>query len=152
MASLQPSTIFLNEFHASLIAACHTCVASSLHAILPAIGIPPLLSRVIDIVSINAHSLLPNYTTIYTTFQGELRWALLGCPCLERTEGFRQEGNSSSRLAVGSPEVAGGIEAAVGSTSKRIFGFHSAPPLIKAVHEVESAYRLCAMIDRKSVV
>ena len=57
-------------------------------------------------------------------------------------EGFRQESNSSSRLAVGSPEVAGGIEAAVGSTPKRIFGFHSAHQLIKAVHEVEGAYRL----------
>ena len=66
--SLQHSTRFLNSFHASFSAACHTCVASSLHAILPAIGIPSLLSRAIDIVSINAHSLLPTIQ-IYTTCQ-----------------------------------------------------------------------------------
>ena len=124
----------MNEFHASLIAACHTCVASSLHAI----GIPSLLSRVIDIVSIIAQSLL-TIVQIYTTCQGELSWALFGCPCLERTEGFRQEGNCSSRAV---PEVAVGTQAVDGSTPKRIFGFHSAHQLIKAVHEVEGAYRL----------
>ena len=59
IGTLNNSTRFLNGFQVSLIQACHTGAASSLHALLPATGTPSFLSRIIDVVSINSASLSP---------------------------------------------------------------------------------------------
>ena len=94
--------------------------AASLHAVVPATGLPSLLSRVVDIVSINGRSLLP-VIHIYTDSQGKLRWSLLGCPCLEYTgKPLAPEDHARSASASGSQH----------------FGFHKAPQLVKAVHAV----------------
>ena len=58
LGTLNHSDRWLNGFQASLIQACHTCTASSLHALVPATGTPSFLSRIIDVVSINRFSLL----------------------------------------------------------------------------------------------
>ena len=53
------SSRFLDEFEVSLVAALHTCTASDLHSIVPATGMPSLLSRVIDVITLTGSSLLP---------------------------------------------------------------------------------------------
>ena len=59
LGNLNHSARFLDDFLPSLAAAAHTCTAASLHAVVPATGLPSLLSRVVDTVSINDRSLLP---------------------------------------------------------------------------------------------
>ena len=123
----------LNGFQASLIQACHTGVASSLHALLPATGTPSFLSRIIDVVSINSASLLPTIH-MYTTCEGKLSWVLLDCPCLEHIgEAAR------STAAVGTAATG---TAAVGAQTTRWFGLHSAEQLINTVHRVEASFHL----------
>ena len=117
----------LDDFLPSLVAVGHTCTAASLHAEVPATGcLPSLLTRVLDVVSINGRSLLPTIH-IYTDAGGKLQWSLSGCPCLEYVEAV-----GSEREAVGSQQEA------VGS----IFGFHKAPQLVKAVHRVEDSLHI----------
>ncbi len=123
IGNLNLSERWLTGFQASLIQACHTCTTSSLHAVLPATGTPSFLSRIVDVVSINSHSLLPTIQ-VFTTCEGKLSWALLGCPCLERI------------IESGEQDVA------VGTAPRRFFGFHSADQLIKTVHRVEESFRL----------
>ena len=50
---------FLDSFLPSDVKATHTCLASTLHDSDIALGMPSLLSRIIDVVSINGRSLLP---------------------------------------------------------------------------------------------
>ena len=133
IGTLNHSTRFLNGFQASLIQACHTGAASSLHALLPATGTPSFLSRIIDVVSINSASLLPTIH-MYTTCEGKLSWVLLDCPCLEHIgEAAR------STAAVGTAATG---TAAVGAQTTRRFGFHSAEQLINTVHRVEASFHL----------
>ena len=82
IGNLNNSKRFLRSFQPSMVQACHTCTAASLHALVPATGMPTFLSRVIDVVSINGASLLP-VIYIHTAPEGGLTWSLLGCPCLE---------------------------------------------------------------------
>jgi hypothetical protein len=123
LGNIHLSGRFLDDFQASLIQALHTCTASSLHSIVPALGIPSLLSRVIDVVTINGKSLLP-VIQLYTDNRGKVSWALLGCPCLEHTE---QASPDNSAAAVGAGPI---------------FGFHKARQLIRAVHAVEATYHI----------
>ena len=133
IGTLNHSTRFLNGFQASLIQACHTGAASSLHALLPATGTPSFLSRIIDVVSINSASLLPTIH-MYTTCEGKLSWVLLDCPCLEHIgEAAR------STAAVGTAATG---TAAVGAQTTRWFGLHSAEQLINTVHRVEASFHL----------
>ena len=133
IGTLNNSKRFLNGFQASLIQACHTGAASSLHALLPATGTPSFLSRIIDVVSINSASLLPTIH-IYTTCEGKLSWVLLDCPCLEHIgEAAR------STAAVGTAATG---TAAVGAQTTRWFGLHSAKQLINTVHRVEASFHL----------
>ena len=83
--NLNHSRRFLDSFLPSVVQATHTCLASTLHACVPALGMPSFLSRIIDVVSINGRSLLPTIH-VFTDSQGHLSWALLGCPCLEYTD------------------------------------------------------------------
>ena len=131
IGNLNHSARWLSGFQGSLIQACHTCTASSLHAVLPATGTPSYLSRVIDAVSINSHTLFPTIH-VHTTCEGKLSWALLGCPCLERAH------ESQQRVDCGT-----GTAAAVGAALPRWFGFHTADQLIKTVHRVEESFGLC---------
>ena len=77
IGTLNHSTICVKGFEASLIQACHTGAASSLHTLMPAAGTPSFLSRIIDVVSINSASLLPTIH-MHTTCGGKLSWVLLG--------------------------------------------------------------------------
>ena len=122
IGNLNHSTRFVQSFQASLIQACHTCIATSLHALVPATGMPSLLSRVIDVVSINSASLLP-VIYIHTAPEGGLTWSLLSCPCLEDI-----------------PSAVGERNAASGST--RWFGLHSGEHLVHKVHLVEQSFHL----------
>ena len=83
--NLNLSRRFLDSFSPSVVQATCTCLASTLHACVPALGMPSFLSRIIDVVSINGRSLLPTIH-VFTDSQGHLSWALLGCPCLEYTD------------------------------------------------------------------
>ena len=108
---------WLTGFQASLLQACQVGTASSLHAVVPATGMPSLLTRIIDVVSIDSHGLLP-VIHVYTTCEGKLSWSLLDCPCLENIEGSQGKG------------------VAVGTAPKRWFELHSAEQMIKVVHKV----------------
>ena len=137
------STRFLDGFQASLIQACHTGAASSLHALLPATGTPSFLSRIIDVVSINSASLFPTIH-MYTTCEGKLSWVLLDCPCLEHIgEAARSTAAvgtaARSTAAVGTAATG---TAAVGAQTTRWFGLHSAEQLINTVHRVEASFHL----------
>ena len=110
-------------------ATAHTCVAGSLHSVLPATGLPSFVARIIDVVSIDGRSLLPTIY-VYTNSQGHLAWALLGMPCLE----YRQE-----ETAIGVPETAIGVPPA---TEPEWFGFHKAPQIVRSVHRVEAAHHI----------
>ena len=138
IGNLNHSGRWLRGFQASLIQACHTCTAASLHAILPATGLPSLLSRVIDVVSIHSASLLP-VIHVYTSTEGKLVWSLLACPCLERTS-TQGEGTVGDAAAVGVAAAVGAAPAS--STRTRWFGLHSAEHLIHTVHRVEEAFHL----------
>ena len=105
-----------------MVQACHTCTAASLHALVPATGMPTFLSRVIDVVSISSASLLPAIY-IHTALEGGLTWSLLDCPCLEHI-----------------PSAVGEKNAASGST--RWFGLHSGEHLVHKVHLVEESFHL----------
>ena len=61
IGTLNHSERWLKGFQASLIQACHTCTASSLHVVVPATGTPSFPSRIIDAVSIDSTSLLPTF-------------------------------------------------------------------------------------------
>ena len=74
-----------------------------------ATGTPSFLSRIIDVVSINSFSLLPTIH-VYTTCEGKLSWALLGCPCLEHLPGA-----SAARRKEAAAVGAGKEAAAVGA-------------------------------------
>jgi hypothetical protein len=130
LGNLNHSTRFLHDFLPSLAAAGHVCTSASLHAIVPALGLPSLLTRVIDIVSVKSRSLLPTIH-IYTNTKGALSWALAGCPCLEYVE----VGSGSSVQAVGCASSQGASSQNVSNN----FGFHKAPQIVKSVHQVEEA-------------
>ena len=138
IGTLNHSERWLNGFQASLIQACHTCTASSLHALVPATGTPSFLSRIIDVVSINSFSLLPTIH-VYTTCEGKLSWALLDCPCLEHLPGAAAARRKEA-AAVGAGKEAAAVGA--GTHATRWFGLHSGEQLINTVHRVEGLYRL----------
>ena len=121
LGNLNHSQRFLDSFLPSLVAATHTCIASSLHSVLPATGLPSLLSRVVDVVSINGRSLLPTIL-LYTSCNGKLAWALLGSPCLECVD-------LEATAAVGAA-----------SSERTLFGFHKAPQLVRTVHRLERSF------------
>ena len=104
--TINHSKHFLNGFLVALVGTAHTCISSSIHSIVPATGLPSMLSRIIDVVSIQGRSLLP-VIYLYTNARGELAWALIGMPCLE----YRPE-----KTAIGVPNPA----------CATFFGFHKA--------------------------
>ena len=130
VGNLNHSKRFVHEFLPSLVAASHTCVASNLHSILPALGVPSLLSRVLDIVSINGQSLLPTLY-IHTNVRGEIAWELLGCPCLEKM--------CESAAAGGAKGAASGAANGAGTS---VCGFHKSPQMVQAVHGIEARYQI----------
>ena len=112
IGTVNHSTRFLNGFQASLIQACHTGAASSLHALLPATGTPSFLSRIIDVVSINSASLLPTIH-MYTTCEGKLSWVLLDCPCLEHIGEAARSTAAVGTAATGTAAVGVGSQVSV---------------------------------------
>ena len=125
---LNHSGKFVHEFLPSLVSATQTCLAGTLHSMIPALGLPSLLSRVIDVVSVNGQSLLP-VIHIYTNSDGILSWALLGCPALEASV-------NSAEAANGTPMSENAAENAT------VFGFHKAPRMVYTVHELENKYHI----------
>ena len=114
---------FVMEFLPSLVAAVDVGIASSLHSMVPALGIPSLFARVIDVVSVKGQSLfLVIY--VYTNHRGRISWALLGCPCLENI--------TKSDAANGATPV----------EQSSIFGCHKAPQLVRKVHELEKSFNI----------
>ena len=119
LGNLNHSERFINDFLPDLVGIVHQRISGSLHTLVPALGIPSLSSRVIDIVSINGRSLLPTIH-IHTAPSGKLQWFLLGCPCLEYYE-------KSAAVGAGFG----------GSESEVFFGHHKADKMVAAVHKIE---------------
>ena len=107
----------------SLVAALHIGIASSLHSMVPALGIPSLFARVIGVVSVKGQSLFPAIY-VYTNHRGRISWALLGCPCLENI--------TKSDAANGATRI----------EQSSIFGCHKAPQLVRKVHELEQNFNI----------
>ena len=57
--NINHSKRFMDSFLPSVVQATHSCLASTLHACVPALGLPSLLTRIIDVVSIHGRRLLP---------------------------------------------------------------------------------------------
>ena len=130
--NINHSRRFLDNFLPSIVMATHQCLSSSLHACIPALGLPSFLTRVIDVVSIHGRSLLPTIY-VYTNPNGQLSWALLGCPCLE----YRQ-------AAFGADKSQGETKTAASGASSHddLFGFHKAPQLVTTVHNLEKTFHI----------
>ena len=131
--NLEPCDKSFGWFQASLIQACHTGAASSLHTLMPATGTPSFLSRIIDVVSINSASLLPTIH-MYTTCEGKLSWVLLDCPCLGHIGEAARSTAAVDTAATGT--------AAVGAQTTRWFGFHYTKQLINTVHRAGASFNL----------
>ena len=94
-------------------------VAASIHSMVPALGIPSDLVRIIDRVTFGAGvSTLP-IIFVHTSHAGKLVRSIVGCP------------SRGSGPAAGSE---GGIQLASGSQPKDIFRAHVAPKLVEVVH------------------
>ena len=123
VGNINHSGRFVKEFLPALVGVTHSCVSSSLHEVLPALGVPSLVSRVIDVVSINGQSLLPT-VYIYTNGSGEVSWALLGSPCLENLNECKDSAG----------------QAAANGATETFFGFHKSPQMVRTVHQLEATY------------
>ena len=117
MGNINHSEHFLDEFAYSLGSSLKECTCAALHTIVPAIGLPSCLTRVIDIVTIAGHSLMV-VIHIYTDEQGRLMWNMLDCPDVSVLA-------NSQVLASGNS-----------------FRFHSAERLVPLVHSVEDGFCL----------
>ena len=140
--NINHSKFFLNNFLPSLVMTAHTGIASQLHAIVPATGLPSFLSRVLDIVSIKGRSLLP-LIHVFTGPDGHLSWALLGCPCLE----YREQKQCQSGQPLAPSEQLSGPAAATTATDchaghEELFGFHKAKQIVQTVHSQESKFHI----------
>ena len=111
---------FLSEFAASIADAIRYCTCASLHAKLPATGLPSDLTRIIDIVTIGGVGLLV-VLYIQTDTEGNLIWNVVDCCPVERYLKDR-------KLAIGS--------------KRGNFQFHSAEQLVALVHRSEAAFRI----------
>lgn len=111
---------FLSEFAASIADAVRYCTCASLHARLPATGLPSDLTRIIDIVTIGGVGLLV-VLYIQTDTEGNLIWNVVDCCPVERYLKAR-------KLAIGS--------------KRGNFQFHSAEQLVALVHRSEAAFRI----------
>ena len=118
LGNINHSHHFLKEWVLSLQHAVEFGTYAGLHALIPAIGMPSDLTRVIDIVSIGGVGLL---VTIHlqTDVEGKIVAHLLGCPVVE-----------GAAMANGSNTLASGSN----------FRFHSADALVPLVHTVEARY------------
>jgi len=122
MGNLNHSEHFLAEFASSLGTSLKECTIAALHTIVPALGLPTCLTRVIDIVTIAGHSLMV-VIHIYTDEQGRLMWNMLDCPDVSAMA-------ESQVLASGNS-----------------FRFHSAERLVPLVHSVEDDF--CVRRDNR---
>ena len=136
---LNHSRRFLDSFSPSVVQATHTCLASTLHACVPALGMPSFLSRIIDVVSINGRSLLPTIH-VFTDSQGHLSWALLGCPCLEYTD---KEQIASLAAAFGAGQAASAASpAAISGAAQIVLFFTKERQVGQTVHPLEKTYHI----------
>ncbi len=116
LGNVNHSWHWVDLFAASLTRCLSTCIAADLHGLVPALGIPSFLTRVVDIVSVMGQSLLV-VVHVRTNVQGHLVWDLLGAPRCE----YRLE----ARLPLAST-----------------FRFHGGPQLVESVVRVEKQYHL----------
>lgn len=121
VGNINHSWHWVHEFGTSLTQVALRNTAASLHALVPALGLPSDYTRVIDIISLQGVSLLP-IVSIHTDPQGALVWSLMGCPAL-----------ASGNCALVSDSCA----LASGSGNPSLFRFHGAPRLVSLVHTAE---------------
>ena len=79
VADINCSSHWLNEFGMSLCNTISSRTAGSLHALVPALGLPSDFVCVIDVVTVAGISTLP-VVAIHTSSEGKLTYSLLGCP------------------------------------------------------------------------
>ena len=72
---------WLEEFSTSLCKTILSRTGASIHALIPALGIPSDLVRVIDVVSVGSVSTLP-IIAVHTSHEGKLICSVVGCPTL----------------------------------------------------------------------
>ena len=144
-ANINCSHHWLIEFSTSLSKTIMSRTAASIHALVPALGIPSDLVRVIDVVSVDAASTLP-IIAVHTSYEGKLICSVVGCPTL----GSLPAGSGNSKRASGSrnSQLASGSrnnQLASGSSRNRpkdIFRTHAAPKLIELVHRSEESMHI----------
>ena len=117
VADINCSYHWLDEFGMSLCQTVSSRTAGSLHAVVPALGLPSDFVRVIDVVTVAGISTLP-VVAIHTSHEGKLTYSLLGCPSV------------GGKLASGSS-----------TDRKEVFRTHGASKLVELVHSCER--RMC---------
>ena len=118
VADINCSYHWLDEFGMSMCQTISSRTAGSLHAVVPALGLPSDFVRVIDVVTVASISTLP-VVAIHTSHEGKLMYSLLGCPSL------------GGKLASGSS-----------TDRKEVFRTHGASKLVELVHSCESRMRI----------
>ena len=117
VGNINHSFHLLDEFASSMGRALKECACAALHLIVPAMGLPSYLTRIIDIVTIAGHSLMV-VIHIQTDQAGRLVWNMLDAVDVGAAP-------QSQALASGSS-----------------FRFHSAERLVPFVHSVEGGFKL----------
>ena len=106
--------------------------AASIHAMVPALGIPSDLVRILDVVTIGPGvSLLP-IIFVHTSHEGKLVCSVVGCPTIGSEPAVAR---GCSQLASGSNL---GSQLASGSNLGGSMRTHSAPKLVDLVHGCEA--------------
>ena len=77
---------FLDCLLPSGVQATHTRLASTLHACVPALGMPSFFLASSTWSASTAEACFQPSMFFFTDSQGHLSWALLGCPCLAYTD------------------------------------------------------------------
>ena len=131
--TLNNSARWITDFCLSLRSTLHTAMCSEIHAIVPATGMPSLLSRVVDVVSSKHGVSFFPIIYVYTSLRFGLQWCLVGCPCLE---------NMKQGVAVGAPGAAIGSPSNAVDTDARWFRFHGGEVMVQAVHKCEDAVKV----------
>lgn len=129
---------WLEEFSTSLCKTILSRTGASIHALIPALGIPSDLVRVIDVVSVGSVSTLP-IIAVHTSHEGKLICSVVGCPTLGSLPAVSSR--KISQLASGSrnSQLASGSRS---NKSKGIFRAHTAPKLIELVHRCEECMHI----------
>ena len=116
-----------------------THVASDIHTIVPATGMPSFISRVVDVVTPQEGCSYLPIIYVYTSAQKGLQWCLLGSPALEYGSGPECSTPPETASAAHLPLAVGGVRSLPLSRS---FRFHTSRNLVSQTHRVEQSFSI----------